>query len=246
MKRTAIVATILASLLVVPSVAGAQADETSDPNDPAIERIGERSPVDFDEAQARVLEAIDKRVEALGRALEAVAESEHLTEEHAATLTADYEMHRDGLLALRPSVEAATTVAELRALAEQVWKEHWVFALQIPRGRLTFAADAIAEASSRALEVADEFDRVLSELEANGTDVDEGWRILNEMRDHVADAQDRAAPVADTVLPIEVTDMPDAGATLQQARDDIRTAHDRMIEARDAANELRDYVRSIV
>lgn len=239
MRKTIFIAVVLAALLALPAVAWGQTDE------PAPESA-ETATVEFDEAQDRVLEAIDKRVEALGRALDAVAESEHLTESHAATLTADYEFHRDGLLDLRPSVEAATTPEELRLLAEQVWKEHWVFALQIPKGRLTFAADAIAAASDQALEVVGEFDAALDELESNGIDVEEGRRILNDMEGHIAAAQDRAAPVPDAVLPIDVAEMPDAGSTLQQARDDIRTAHDRMVEARDAAHELRDFIRSVV
>lgn len=238
MKRTSLIAVMVAALVAFPAVAWGQTD------DPATDESDRAASVDFDEAQDRVLEAVDKRVAALERALIEVAESEHLTEEHAAILTADYEFHRDGLLELRPEIEAATTAEELRSLAERVWKEHWVFALQIPKGRLTHAADLIVDAAAKADAVASEFGDALDQLEAMGIDVEEGRRLLNELSDHVADAADRAAPVPDAVLPIEVTEMPDANTILDQARTDIRTAHDRMLEARDTAHELAAFIRT--
>lgn len=240
MKRMAIVWGVLALVLAVPVAAGAQSEPTVDQGD---SRLAE-APADFDEAQERVLEAVDKRVEALDRALIEVAESEYLTADHAATLTADYEFHRAGLLELRPEIEAATTGEELRVLAEQVWKEHWVFALQIPKGRLTHGADVILHATSQASDVADQFDEALDELAASGVDIEQGERLLNELRDHISSAAGRAAPVPDLVLAIDVTEMPDAGSTLQQSRDDILIARDRMHDARDAAHELADFIRS--
>lgn len=243
MKRTTLTAAILAALLVVPTAAYAQTGDA--PSDQSTDRQAEFHD-QFEEAKERVLEALDKRVRALGEAIEGVNASEHLTAEHAATLIADYEFHRNGLEELRPSVEAAATPEELHLLAEQIVHEHWVFALQIPKGRLTHAADVIADASIHAGEVSVAFGEVLAELEAAGINVDEGWELLADMDELLGTALGLAEPVPSIVLGISVSEMPGASATIEQARVDIRAAHDTMLEVRDTATELRNFIRSVI
>lgn len=242
MKKTTVIALMLAALLVVPTAAFAQTDDsTGDDSQASAEFHGE-----FDGAKRHVLTSIDRRIAALQEATSRVASAPHLTAAHAATLTADYAFHIDGLSALRVEVEATTTPGALHTLAEQVVHEHWVFALQIPKGRLTNGADIIADSSTEAFAIADEFGDALAELEALGINVEDGWVLLEELRGHIGTAQSLVESIPDTVLSIQVTEMPGAHSVLEAAREDIHEAHDSMIEARDTARELRDFIRSVI
>lgn len=240
MKKIKIIAPLVAVLMAVPTVAFAQTDQVTD--GPETERIHD----EFEGAKRHLLVALDRRVAALEEATARATEAPHLSAEHLATLTADYAFHIDGLLTLRPEIEAATTPEQLHSLGERVVNEHWVFALQIPKGRLTNAADIIASAAAKTVEVVAEFDEALTELESLGIDVEQGWELLAELEAQVAAAEATAAPVPGTVLAITVTEMPEAASVVEGARYDIRAAHDSMLEARDTAHELADFIRTAI
>jgi hypothetical protein len=247
-------------MMVVPTVASAQTDTTTDttaPSDQVTDQATDRQTDaqtdaetdrhrDLAAVKAKVLRSIDVRITAMDTALVRVEGSHHLTPGHKATLTADYRFHRDSLAALRIEVERAETLAELAPLAKKVVVEHWIFALQIPKGRLTNGADAVADASAKAGRVSDEFAQVLARLESNGVNVEEGWELLDDFNAEVGEAQVLAAPVPDLVLAIEVGQMPGASSTLDSARADLRKAHGSLVEARSVARQLVEFIRSVV
>lgn len=241
MRRINVMALLLAAMMAVPTAALAQTDEVTD-----APVVTDRVHDEFAGAKRHLLAALDRRVAALEGATVRAAEAPHLTPEHLATLTADYAFHIDGLRALRPEIEAATTPGQLHELGEKLVQEHWVFALQIPKGRLTNAADIIADAASQSVEVIARFDAALAELERLGIDVDEGWELLLELETQVARAEATAAPVPRTVLSIAVSEMPAASSTIEGARQDIRSAHDSIREAHGTARELAEFIRSVI
>ncbi len=254
-----VTALLAALMMAIPSVAIAQSETPTDavPSDQVTDQATDRQTDaqtdretdrhrNLAAAKAKVLRSIDKRITALDTALVRVEGSAHLTAAHKATLTSDYQFHRNGLADLRVEVERAETLAELAPLAKEVVVEHWIFALQIPKGRLTNGADAVADASVKAGRVSDEFAQVLARLEANGVDVEEGWELLDDFNAEVGEAQALAAPVPDLVLAIEVGQMPGATSTLDSARADLRKAHGSLVEARSIARQLVEFIRSVV
>ncbi len=258
MKRY-VTALLVALMMAMPTAAMAQTDTPPDsptdtaPSDQVTDQATDRQRDaetdrhrDLAPAKAKVLRSIDVRISALDAALVRVEGSHHLTAAHQATLMADYRFHRNGLADLRIKVEEAETLAELAPLAKQVIVEHWIFALQIPKGRLTNGADAVADASVKAERVSDEFAQVLARLEANGVNVEEGWELLDDFNAEVGEAQALAAPVPDLVLAIEVGQMPGAKSTLDSARADLRKAHGSLTEARSIARQLVEFIRSVV
>ncbi len=247
MKRTAI-ALLVAIVMALPVTAYAQADSSTDQPADRVAQDGERDAGirDHRVSKERALRAVDVRVAALDEAIVRVAESSHLTAAHQATLTADYRFHLDGLVELRGEIEAAETAEQLAPLVIEIVEEHWVFALQIPKGRLTHAADIIAEATATASLIGDEFAVLLAELEAAGVNVGEGWELLDLFNVAVQDAQVLAEPIPNTVLAIEVGEMPAAGTSLASARADIRAAHQLMLESRETARDLADFLRSVI
>lgn len=237
-----IIVPLIAVVMSIPTAVVAQTDEPVADESVVTDQIHD----EFEVAKRHLIAALDRRVAALHEATERANTAPHLTETHRATLTADYLIHINGLLALRPEMENATEPAQLHALGEQMVAEHWVFALQIPKGRLTNGADIIASAAAKTDEVVASFDEALTDLEELGINADEGWELLGQIETQVADAEALASPVPDIVLAIAVTEMPDAQSTLEAARDDIREAHDSMLAARDTALALREFIQSVI
>ena len=249
MKRTA-TTLLIALMMALPATAYAQADGSTDqPADRvAAQDDGERDAAirDHRVTKERALRAVDVRVAALGEAIVRVADSSHLTAAHQATLTAGYGFHLDGLVELRGEIEAAESPEQLAPLVIEIVEEHWVFALQIPKGRLTHAADIIVEAAATADLVGAEFAVLLAELEAAGFEVGEGWELLDLFNLQLQDAQVLAEPIPDAVLSIEVGDMPGASTILEAARADVRAAHELMLGIRHTAGELAEFLRNII
>jgi len=248
-------ALLVALMMAMPSVAMAQTDTpTDEPNretvtnqttDQTTDQQTARGR-DLEKAKSAVLRSIGVRIAALDSAMVRVEGAAHLTASHKATLTSDYRFHRDGLASLRVKVEATETLLELAPFGKAVVEEHWIFALQIPKGGLTNAADVVADVTVKAERVSDEFAQVLARLESNGINVEKGWELLEDFNAEVADAQLLAASIPDIVLAIQVTQMPGAQSTLDSARADLRRAHGSLTEARSIARELVQCIRSVV
>ena len=255
MKKLMVAVMVLGAVLV-PSAAFAQTDDApADRAQPAQQtdqaqtdqtdqtrptdqvRDGERD-VDLDRVKKHALEAIAKRVEALTSAIARVSENPHLEPEHARVLVEDYEFHIAGLERLIEPIEAAETAEELRPLVESIVVDHWVFALQIPKGMLTVASDSITDATEHFNSVYERIENVLAELAEKGIELPEAEELLAESKRLTGNAAELVAPIPDIVLAITVEEMPEARETLEAARADVRAAHDNLVDARENVHQI--------
>jgi len=243
MKKT-IVAMMLLGTVLVPSAAFAQTDDAStdrpvaqtDQADPARD-TAERD-LNLDQVKENALEAITKRVEALTKAIDRLEANEHVTPEHARVLIDDYEFHIVGLEALVGPIEAAETLEELRPLVESIVKDHWVFALQMPKGGLTVASDSITDATEHFTMVYERISNALADLAERGIELPEAEELLAESEVLTTEAANLVAPIPDTVLAIGVEEMPEARSTLEAAREDVRSARGNLVDARENVHQI--------
>lgn len=253
MKKT-VVAMMLLGAMLVPSAALAQTD------DPSTDRATQAEPVeqpdlardtaerdlDLDRVKEHALEAIAKRVEALSKAIERLGENQHVTAEHARTLIDDYEFHIRGLEALVAPIEAAESLAELRPLVESIVHEHWVFALQIPKGALTVASDSIIDATGHFASAYERLSNVLAALAEQGIELPEAEELLAESERLTNASAELVTPIPDTVLAITVEEMPEARSTIEAAREDVRSAHANLVEARENVQEIIRIIKEVI
>lgn len=244
MKKTLVAMMVLATVLV-PSAAIAQTDDATADRPAQVEQAPETDQasdaerhLDLERVKEHALEAITKRVEALTKAIERLEANQHVTPEHARTLIDDYEFHIRGLEALVAPIEAAETPEELRPLVESIVKEHWVFALQIPKGALTVASDSIIDATEHFSTVYERIENVLADLAEQGVELPEAEELLAESQRLTSEAADLVVSVPDTVLAIGVEEMPEARETLEAAREDVRAAHDNLVNARENVHQI--------
>lgn len=249
--KKALIAIMILGTALAPTAAFAQTDDapTDRSTDSTVDQVRETDEVrdsvrhDLDAIKERALEAIDVRVEALTNAITRLGQNQHVEPEHARALIDDYEFHIRGLEALVEPIKAAETAEELRPLVESIVTEHWVFALQIPKGMLTVASDSIMDATENFESMFERIASILERLEGAGINLPGATALLAEAEASTATAAELAAPVPDLVLPISVTEMPEAGETLRAAHADIRAAHDHLVDARQNIREIVEIVK---
>lgn len=237
--------TLVAALLVavVPSAALAQTDEAA-----ARDVITDARPLrDLSGIKERALEAIDRRLETIARLQARIDASEHLTGAHHGRLTAELVRHQAGLEQLAREIEAAETLAELRAAVPEIVTEHRIYVLVVPKVGEVIASDAGVAFARRGEEVAARLAGWIERVEAAGFDVTEAEEALSAMEEHVASGLALAEPVADAVLPLEPADWPDpARAVIEQGKEDLNAAREEFRSARNAALRVVEILRELL
>lgn len=254
MKRT-FVAILAAAAVLAPTAAIAQetdqaretdqvreADQVRD-GDQVRDREVDR---DFDDVKERALEAIAKRVEALSNAIGRIEANEHVEPDHARALIEDYEFHIAGLERLVEPIEEAETPEELKPLVESIVVEHWVFALQIPKGKLTVAADSTVDATEHFSGVFERIENVLAQLSERGIELPEAEQLLDEAERLTAAAAETAGAIPAVVLAIQVEEMPEARSVLEAAHEDLRGAHGNLVDARENVHQIIRIIKDAV
>jgi hypothetical protein len=239
--RLAATASAIALLLAaIPGVALAQtAASTSTEPEAATTR-----PLSFDTARNRVLRQIERRLDALQRLGGDISGSPHVTDAHATSLHGDITAATNALTSGILQVEAATSVDELRAIAEPLFGDTLVFALLSPKTHEVLGSDAAVAARNRFAAVAADLQEAIDRLTAQGADMSAAQDALDEMERLADEAVSSAGPVAATVIGLQPGDWPDpATRLLQEGRLTLTGARASLREARHQAHTVLRLIR---
>lgn len=247
-RRTTVMAVVVA-MLTVPTTAFADDDVAErGTTDSTVVTDAERDALHdraFEAAKQRALETIEKQLRALDGLSSKVAGSRFITNEHAAALHGDIARAIGGLETLSNEIEAATTWPRLRALIEKIddWKIAQVLA---PKTTQVIASDSLVAASRKLETYSGMLENVIGRFEDAGHDVDEAWRLLEEMDDQIAEGFRLADPVAENVIGLTAADWPDpAEGILGQGRTDLKAAGDSLKSAHRTAVQIVHFLRNL-
>jgi hypothetical protein len=220
-------------VLAVPAAAlAAPGDRTRPP-------VAESTrPADADTLRARCLEAIDKRLTALGTASQRLAAAEHVTDEHEVTLAGIIAETSASLDALAGEIGADTEAEALKAHCRSIFEDHRVFALVLPRTRLVVASDTAGAAADRLDQAADRIEQAIAEAGAAGKDVTQAKADLEAMRAEIDSARTTAAGVPDGILALTPADWNANHEVLTPAREALHSARADLKAARDLARGI--------
>ncbi|HEY3239136.1 MAG TPA: hypothetical protein VGL92_06205 [Acidimicrobiia bacterium] len=231
--RTRLAAAALGAGLILALPATALAAPADRTRTPAVERTA-----DLETLRARCLEAIDKRLTALETASGRLAEAEHVTDEHEATLAGIIDDTSASLDALAGEIGADTEAEALKAHCRSIFEDHRVFALVLPRTRLVVASDTAGAAADRLDQAADRIEQAIAEAEAAGQDVTQAKADLEAMRSEIDSARTSAAGVPDGILGLTPADWNADHEVLTPAREALRSARADLKAARDLARGI--------
>lgn len=239
---------IAASILAaIPGTAFAQTDSVPGPDRPATdERVDDRArrDRDLDAVKERILNAIERRLEALARMAETVEGNEHVSANHAAHLQNDYREATRILEAAAEDVEDAETFAELREIVPAAFEETLVNALLKPKTALVLGSHTAVAATERMGIFADRLQDIIDRLAERGFEMEEAQAALDEMTALLAEAETSAEPVAENVVGLDPGDWPEpAQSTLAGAHDDLQRARGHLRGAHQQAQETVQAIR---
>ncbi len=222
MKRVmSIVTIVLAGLaFALPAMAQERPVRTADPQR-------------MESLRRRCEEGIDRRLERITRLEGAVNDSEHVTDEHRATLLSQLADARTGLSALRTKIEADTDPSALKDDCRSIVEDYRIYVLVSPKLREVLTADTEVAIADRLDAVAAKIQTAIDEAAAKGKDTTEAQSFLDEMKTHTADARTAASGVPATVINLTPADWPGAKDTLEQGRETLKTARKDLYEARE-------------
>ncbi len=243
-KRKRTLLGLLAAVLALgafPLAAVAQTEESPLPRG-AVELTDEERATRLGHAKDRVMDEIDRRLNALERYDSRVEDAKHIQEEHAAKLQAEFAAAQATLTAGIEAINAAETVEELREIARPVFENTLVFALLRPKTQAVIASDALAAIDSGPREFGANLQEKLDRLAATGVDISEAQADLDSALTLVADAATAGAPVAALVIDLQPGDeiegpLGEAKAVLIETRTQLR-------EAKALAKGVVEFIRS--
>ena len=131
-----------ASSVGAPSL-GAQPSATASP---AAGRLSIGLAIGLDGLKQALAERIDARLTTLATLTTVISSAQHLTAGHRATLSALVGTDQTRLTSLKAAVAGEQTIAALRADATAMVDDYRVYALLVPKVRLTIAVDLAADA----------------------------------------------------------------------------------------------------
>lgn len=242
MRRSIVIAVVLA-VSIVPTAAMAAEDGARDTTTTAPERVRDHA---LEELKERAAQMIERQMDLLGRLRSSVAASEHITEGHTATLSGDIGAAAEALESLAAQAEAATTLAEVWEVIRAVPALH-IGNVLAPKTHQVIASDALVAFGSKLERFADKLEDLITRAEEKGHDVDEAWRMLEEMTDGIGEGVRLADPVAEAVIGLDAGDWPEpAQSTLAAGRRDLRAGGESLRDAYATGREIVQFLRDLV
>lgn len=245
--RRILVGALAATLTILPTTAFAL-DDAATRTDTATNTATDERPVHdrvLEALKRRALQTIANQHAALDRLAGKIAGSRWVTDDHAAALRADIGAADAGLTELARQIEAAESIPEVEALIRQIddWKIAQVLA---PKTHQVLASDAMVGIGGKAERFAEHLAEVIARFEEAGYDVDEAWRLLEEMQDEIAEAIRLADPVAESVIVLQASDWPDpAQSVLAAGRASLQDAGQSLRSAYGTGKDLVQFLRNL-
>lgn len=229
-RATAWLAAVLV-LSIAPAPVDAQTDVSNDDGDRDRPSATDRADVELERLRAAAQREVDRRLQALDTAAEAVGRSTTLTADHRALLTQVLDESRSGLRAIRSTIATVESLPQLRRAIGGIVDRHWVYGLQLPRAYQVMAADSMQAVIADLAIAHDALATTLDRAEAVGVNVTDSRASLAAAIEATRRAESVAHSVTSDVLMLGPEDMPGAAEVmtggagrLRRAFEDLRSA----------------------
>ncbi len=242
MIRRTLTGLLAATLLVAafPLAASAQTEGSAQRAEVALteEDRAER----LERVKQHVIAQIERRLDTLERLTGKVASAKHITDDHAATLQAEYAAAQGVLRAGIEAVNSVTTLEELREVAPPIFESTLVYALLGPKTHLVIASDAVTAITARYADIGAKLQDALDRLAENGVDTTAAQADLDRATSLVADAAASGSPVAEAVIGLQPGD--EIAGPLADGKAALEGTRGQLGEAKDLAKGVAEFIRS--
>lgn len=190
----------------------------------------------FMKAQEKAAQEIDRRIEAL-QTFNGRISNARISSTDKNDLTASMQTEISNLNALKVQIANSTGTSTLKEAVQSITKSHRVFALVLPKGAITAAADRVNQIASQMRQLSTKLDLRIAEVRATGRDVTSLSTALAEINAKITDAVTKAGNAVTQIQAL----VPDNGdqsvqksnkATLEEAHKKVEEAQKNLKDAR--------------
>lgn len=201
-----------------------------------------------DRGRERGAKEIDRRIEGLNKLMERIGGAKHIEDGDKSSLSSELSAQIQALTALKAKIDSDTSTTTLKDDLQSITKSYRIFALVMPKGAITAAADRAKTVAGQLETLSGKLKTRLDALSASSTDVSSQLTILADMNAKIADAKVQAQAAIDGVANLQ----PDNGdattqasntAALKAARAKIQTAQQDLKTAREDARKIMGTVK---
>jgi hypothetical protein len=180
---------------------------------------------------------IARRIDNLDAASGKLSESKTVTDADKATLRKQIEDEVNGLTDLKEKLDAETTIAGARADVASIVTDYRVYALILPKVRMTASADRFAVVEDKLTALHDKL------VTKAGTDATLKSK-LDDMSAKIAAAKTTSSSVVSQVIALQPTDYNQNHTVLVQYRASLKSAQQDLKAARDDAKFVIDSLKA--
>jgi hypothetical protein len=210
---------------------------------------GAKAQVRISDAKSRADQEITRRIAALTDLNSKVEAMAHVSASEKAAISTEAQNEISTLTSLKSTIDAETTIANLKTDIQSITKDYRIFMLVIPQGRIEVASDKIQTVTALYTALAGKLQTRIAAAQTAGKDVTSVESSLSDMNAKIAAANAESQAAVSLVANLQ----PDQGvqATMQSnetalknARADVKTAMDDLKTARQDAGSIAKTLQS--
>ena len=241
MRRKIVLITIFALTFVLPAEASVPVRSHREGTSSASQESR------LEKAKNYGLQQVNKRLNSLTQAHNRAEQLMRISDEEKNAILKDLDESYAGLEALKPQIEAASDVDQLRSLLESVFYDYRVYAVWLPRERGLMAGGvAIYVLVNRSQTVIIRVEEVIENLESAGQDASTLKDLLERFKGEVEEAKSLVDQAKLNFLAMKpAKDVTEAKNYLDQGRSQLKDARDKAHEVRKTLVEIRDQIRAL-
>lgn len=250
LKTTALIlGLMLTAGNIAPVLAGQIVDDSENPTEKTITAKNQNTEARMANLKSKADQEINRRITSLNALNARIQAMKKISDANKTGIATTIQSQISALTTLQAKIKADTDLETLRADVQSITKSYRIYALVIPQGAITAAADrvlAIVE-TMNALET--KLQTRISEAKTAGKDVASMETALADFKTKLSDAKSEAEAAVSEVSGLT----PDEGdqakmqanlAAMKSAKAKIKTAHEDIVAARKDAMEIIQTLKS--
>ncbi len=199
--------------------------------------VSARLDANAEKARERAGREIDRRIESLQKLSARIKDMARVSDTLKTTIAANTDMQVKALAELKTKIESDQDLATLKTDVKSVTESYRIYALVVPQGRITAAADRIAHITIMMQSIGSKLQARIEAAATAGADVSTASAALQRFADKISLAQAKAQAAVTAVVDLQ----PDQGdkvkreanaKALKQAQADIKAAHQALADGR--------------
>ncbi|MCL5411317.1 MAG: hypothetical protein M1150_01060 [Patescibacteria group bacterium] len=212
--------TILATIIVTPSLALAQTTESAKTNQKANQQNQKVATL-----KTKAENEINRRLVSLNKLTQKIISIKKLSAAQKASLNSQIQSEITALTSLKTKINGDVDVATLKEDVKAIVTSYRIYLLYIPKIHLLAAADIMSETAEKLASLSAKLEIRIQQAQAIGKEIVSTQATLSDMQNKITEAGQQYQKIESAVLPLAPAGYPGNKTILQSARVLLQIGH---------------------